>query len=212
MLILPEELLKILLAVLIGGLIGLEREYREKAAGLRTLIFICMGATVFTIFSATLGGDGHDPGRIAAQIVTGIGFLGAGVIIRENGRVVGITTAATIWLVAALGMGLGIGKYELVALAAVLALIVLAAFPKFEKWLTKRHIERTYEVAFASDPDTRRQMDSFVRQCGLVVHNFYQSRSQETAVCSWATSGTREAHQKLVDGLFANPSVKEFRY
>ena len=212
MTILPDELVKILLAVLVGGIIGLEREYREKAAGLRTLIFICMGSAVFTIFSAYFGGIGFDPSRIAAQIVTGIGFLGAGVIIRENGRVVGITTAATIWLVAALGMGLGIGKYGLVSVSVFLALVVLAAFPRFEKWLTLRHIERQYEVTCSVDPDIRHKLDTFVRQCGLTVHNFYQSKSHEIATCSWATSGSTAAHQKLVDGFFANPDVREFRY
>ncbi|HQN43268.1 MAG TPA: MgtC/SapB family protein, partial [Anaerolineaceae bacterium] len=93
----PEDLLKIVLAVLVGGLIGIEREYRDKAAGFRTLIFICVGAALFTILSVRLAGD-KDPTRIAASIVTGVGFLGAGVILRDGGRVIGLTTAAAIWL------------------------------------------------------------------------------------------------------------------
>jgi putative Mg2+ transporter-C (MgtC) family protein len=99
-----EDVVKIILAVAAGGLIGLEREFRDKAAGFRTLIFICMGAALFTIFSARLAGT-NDPTRIAANIVSGVGFLGAGVILREGGRVIGLTTAATIWLTAALGIG-----------------------------------------------------------------------------------------------------------
>ena len=90
-----NEMLKLGLAVLIGGVIGAEREFRDKAAGFRTIIFITIGATLFTIFSSILAGD-KDPTRIAANIVTGIGFLGAGAIIREGGRVAGLTTAATI--------------------------------------------------------------------------------------------------------------------
>ena len=97
---LSEDIFKILLAIGIGGAIGLEREYRDKAAGFRTLIFICVGATLFAMLSSKLAGD-RDPTRIAANIVSGVGFLGAGVILRDGGRVVGLTTAATIWLVAA---------------------------------------------------------------------------------------------------------------
>lgn len=99
--ILTEDLIKLGVAILVGGIIGAEREFRDKAAGFRTLILITVGSTLFTIFSLRM-----DPGfaqtRIAANIVTGIGFLGAGAIIREHGRVGGLTTAATIWLSAAL--------------------------------------------------------------------------------------------------------------
>src|SRR5262245_25187982 len=108
---LTDDLVKIVLAVGVGGMIGLEREFRDQAAGLRTLICICVGATRFTVLSARLAG-GNNATRISANIVSGGGFLGAGVILREGGRVIGLTTAATIWLVAALGMGLGGGHYD----------------------------------------------------------------------------------------------------
>jgi putative Mg2+ transporter-C (MgtC) family protein len=108
----PEDLLKIILAVAAGGLIGMEREFRDKAAGFRTLIFICIGAALFTILSSALA-PSSDPNRIAAGMISGVGFLGAGVILREGGRVTGLTTAATIWLTAAIGMALGGGKYML---------------------------------------------------------------------------------------------------
>lgn len=91
-----------LVAILIGGLIGAEREFHEKAAGFRTITFICLGSTLFTMLSLELGGA-RDPVRIAASIVTGIGFIGAGVILRDGGRIVGLTTASTIWISAALG-------------------------------------------------------------------------------------------------------------
>ncbi len=110
MIITAEDALRIVLALVAGGAIGLEREFRDKAAGFRTLIFICVGAALFTLLSAKLSG-GSDGTRIAANIVSGVGFLGAGVILREGGRVVGLTTAAAIWLTAALGMALGGGYY-----------------------------------------------------------------------------------------------------
>jgi putative Mg2+ transporter-C (MgtC) family protein len=100
------DLLKLLFACLAGGLIGVEREFRDKSAGFRTLILICLGATLFTMMSPRFAAIG-DPGRIAAGIVSGIGFLGAGVILRDRGRIMGLTTAATIWMTAAIGMAIG---------------------------------------------------------------------------------------------------------
>jgi putative Mg2+ transporter-C (MgtC) family protein len=105
----PEDLIKVLIAVVIGGIIGMEREIHSKAAGLRTITLITIGATIFTILSEKFG----DPStsRIAANIVTGIGFLGAGVILFAEGKLKGLTTASSIWVAAALGMAVGVGEY-----------------------------------------------------------------------------------------------------
>ena len=103
-----NEIIRLLFAVFIGGLIGIERELHYKAAGFRTMMLICVGAALFTMFSIRIGGP-SDPARIAAQIVTGVGFIGAGVILHEKGEVRGITTAASIWAAAALGIGIGAG-------------------------------------------------------------------------------------------------------
>jgi putative Mg2+ transporter-C (MgtC) family protein len=97
-------------SIICGGIIGLERKSSHKPVGLRTLTLICMGSTIFTFVSKLVSEDGHsDPGRIAAQVVTGIGFLGAGAILHDSGRVIGLTTAATIWMVAAIGLLIGTG-------------------------------------------------------------------------------------------------------
>src|SRR5574338_910348 len=142
---LTENLIKIGIAVLIGGLIGAEREFRDKAAGFRTMILITVGSALFTIFSLRM-----DPGftqtRIAANIVTGIGFLGAGAIIREHGRIGGLTTAATIWLSAALGMGIGAGELIFVAISAFIVIIVLLVFPRLEVWIDHIRESRTYKI------------------------------------------------------------------
>src|SRR5688572_27174223 len=100
-------LLRLLLVIIVGGLIGAEREYRSKSAGFRTMILICLGSFLFTTFSIQIGGLETD--RIASNIVTGIGFLGAGVIFKSENRINGLTTAAAIWAVAALGMGIADG-------------------------------------------------------------------------------------------------------
>lgn len=122
----PEDVLSIVLATVLGGAIGLERELSGKAAGLRTNVLICLGAAVFTIISQRMveGTDGSIV-RIAAQIVTGVGFLGAGAVIQDRRGVHGLTTAATIWLVASIGMGCGAGFHKLAVTSTLLAIIVL---------------------------------------------------------------------------------------
>src|SRR5579871_649228 len=143
---LPEDIiLKLLLAFIIGGAIGAEREYRSKSAGFRTLTLICVGATMFTVFSELIGGTGN-PDRIASNIITGIGFVGAGVIFKGDFGVNGITTAAMIWVTAALGMAIGAG-YELVsAIACVLILIMLFVYGKLEKWIDSVNQTRNYKI------------------------------------------------------------------
>ena len=123
----PEDVLSLLLATILGAAIGLERELSGKAAGLRTNVLICLGAAVFTIISKRMvEGTNGSHVRIAAQIVTGVGFLGAGAVIQDRRGVHGLTTAATIWLVASIGMGCGAGFYKLACISALLAIIVLA--------------------------------------------------------------------------------------
>ncbi len=116
-------ILKLFLVALIGGLIGVEREY-HTGIGLRTMMLICLGSTLFTIYSGIFAVGEGDPRRIATAIVTGVGFLGAGMIWRYRNSVVGLTTAAAVWLAAALGMGIGLGQYLAVIVAAALVLVV----------------------------------------------------------------------------------------
>jgi len=130
----PEDVYSIVLAVVLGAAIGLERELSHKAAGLRTNILICLGAAVFTIISRRMAAGQQDSlTRIAAQIVTGVGFLGAGAIIVDRGGVHGLTTAATIWLVASIGMACGAGFYSLAFISTILAMIVLIGLAKLAK-------------------------------------------------------------------------------
>ena len=121
-----EMVLRLLLAVGLGALIGLERQHAKKAAGLRTHLLVCIGAALFTIASIYGFGEGGDPARVAAGIVAGIGFLGAGAIIStREGILVGLTTAASIWAVAAIGLAAGAGLYILAPVATAVVLIVL---------------------------------------------------------------------------------------
>jgi putative Mg2+ transporter-C (MgtC) family protein len=122
----PSVLLRLFVAAALGGAIGLERELRERQAGLRTHLVVCVGAALFTLVGAyAFTGPNTDPSRIAAQIVTGIGFLGAGAIIRQGLSVRGLTTAATLWLVAAIGMAAGAGYWAGAVIATAGALVTL---------------------------------------------------------------------------------------
>ena len=131
-----EDTLSIILAIVFGSVIGAEREVSGKAAGLRTNVLICLGAAVFTILSASMGHQ-ESLTRIAAGVVTGVGFLGAGAIIQDRGGIHGLTTAATIWLVASVGMACGARFYKLAFITTIVALIVLIGLSKIEKRIKK---------------------------------------------------------------------------
>jgi putative Mg2+ transporter-C (MgtC) family protein len=157
-------LAKLLLATILGGAIGLEREMAGKPAGLRTNILICVGAALFTQLSidiARIGfaNDGRpygDTGRIAAQIVSGIGFLGAGAILHGEGAVVGLTTAATVWVVAAVGTAVGAGAFIDAAGGTVLIMLVLVGLRPVERKLSakRRRVRATLRVKPGLDFDT----------------------------------------------------------
>ncbi|MBN2019970.1 MAG: MgtC/SapB family protein [Sedimentisphaerales bacterium] len=128
-----SDVAAILLAIGCGVAIGLERELKGKAAGLRTNVLICLGAAVFTIISRQMGDGQESVTRIAAQIVTGVGFLGAGAVIQDRGGIHGLTTAATIWLVASIGMACGAKLYELAIITTALAIVVLLGLAQVDK-------------------------------------------------------------------------------
>jgi putative Mg2+ transporter-C (MgtC) family protein len=129
---------RLLLAAGLGAAIGLEREYRQKPAGLRTNILIALGSALFTIVSSLIGHDVGTPDRISAQIVTGIGFIGGGAILRSGTTIHGMTTAATIWVNAAIGMAAGAGEYTTALSATVVTLIVLVILPPAEAYFDRR--------------------------------------------------------------------------
>ena len=138
---------RLLMACAMGGVVGLEREWRHKDSGLRTNILICMGSALFTIMSVVIAGDGSpNRGQIAANIVQGIGFLGAGLILHTRSRVLGLTSAATVFVVAAIGMTCGAGLYLVAALATLLVLIALQTIGVFETHLGWKRYPMVYEV------------------------------------------------------------------
>jgi putative Mg2+ transporter-C (MgtC) family protein len=142
--------LRLLLAAGLGAAIGLEREYRRKPAGLRTNILIAVGSALFTLISIQLGTAGHTPDRIASTIVTGMGFIGGGAILRNRNTVHGMTTAATVWVNAAIGMAVGAGEFSIATAATAVTLIVLAVLPPIETYFERR-------AGFESSHDRRKR-------------------------------------------------------
>jgi len=174
-----EYLLKMFLAALVGGAIGLEREYRDKGAGFRTMILISCGSALFTIISDVVGMPINDNARIASAIVSGVGFLGAGVILRDGINIRGLTTAASIWMVAALGMGMGAGLYEVSSIVTIFILTVLWFFPSFERKIDALHEFLTFNVTIKNtDKQEEKVLAMFTEADVDVVH---LSRSQENS-------------------------------
>jgi len=145
--VLSGTIARLVVAVLLGGVIGLERQLRHKPAGLRTNIFICFGAAMFTVLSDQLAQSyGGDHTRVTAQIIPGIGFIGAGSILHSRGSVVGLTTAATLFVVASVGMAAGGGLYMTALFATIVILIALAVLGRLERHLAMKSMLVTYEV------------------------------------------------------------------
>lgn len=138
-------LTKIILALVLGGALGMERQYHDKPAGYATNCLICLGAMLFTVLSEYMGNAGGDPGRIAAQIVTGVGFIGAGSIWRSGNKISGLTTAAGVWVVAAIGMAIGYGQYLWAAMAAGAILVLQLGM---RKTITLMELLKHYDTIF----------------------------------------------------------------
>ncbi len=147
-----DMLIRILLSVVLGSAIGIERELTNKSAGLRTQIMVCLGSCIFTILSifgfstaVTLYPLG-DPARVAAQIITGIGFIGAGTVLRQGLTVTGLTTASTLWIVAAIGMACGCGKIYLAVISTLLAVAILVLIRIFELKIMPNNLKHLRKV------------------------------------------------------------------
>ncbi len=147
----PELLARLALAAVLGGLVGAERELADQPAGLRTHVLLSLGTCLFTLVSAYGFGQGADPSRLAAQIVTGVGFLGGGAILRHGFTIRGLTTAASIWSTCALGVAVGVGMYSLSAGATVLTLVTLYGLRALRN-LLRRHAASREELSVRTRP------------------------------------------------------------
>jgi putative Mg2+ transporter-C (MgtC) family protein len=204
-------LLQLGLAVLLGGAIGLERELAGKPAGLRTNILICVGAMLFTLMSVQLAfeGPGHgDPTRVAAQIATGVGFIGAGTILHARGAVTGLTSAATIWVVAAIGIAIGGGAYIDALGTTALVMIVLYGLGYVERF-AGRHSTRSHLLIHARpEPNALEELEILVRRAGVEVERTESRRENVDLVVELDLRGPRRLHEQAMISILHHPLVR----
>ena len=203
-----EIVLRLVLAVFLGGLIGFEREFSGKAAGLRTNILICLGAAAFTLGSIFFSEQGTaDLSRVAAQIVTGIGFLGAGAIIQARGEVQGLTSAATIWVVAAIGLAVGCGFYSLAFVTAALVMISLLILGWMEKALLSKREMKRYEITLTNSTAAIEKVQGFLRDAGADLELTGIRKDGEEACLAYRVTATTKCHENLSKTLSPLPEV-----
>lgn len=176
-----EIILKLTLACFLGGMIGLERESLNRPAGLRTYTLVCMGSTLAMIVSLDMYYQyahtvNADPGRIAAQVVSGIGFLGAGTIMREGANIRGLTTAAGLWVVACIGLAIGAGMYLPAVVATALILFVLIYFVKFEEKFTGLREYKGFVVVVDDGPGQVGRIGSLLGEMNVLIKNIQLER------------------------------------
>lgn len=186
---------RLLLSLVLGSAVGLERELSGKPAGLRTNMLICVGAALLTEISVFVASQvvpheliRSDPARIAAQIVSGIGFLGAGTILVMRGNVVGLTTAATIWVVAAIGMSVGLGAYVVAVGATVLVVLTLFVLGRIEKRLLPAAAVTTVEVVLDDPGADTEALERLFRRLGYEGRPLGWERGEETATFRYAVN------------------------
>lgn len=205
-----EDVVKLLLALLIGGLIGLEREMHAKAAGLRTITLITIGSTLFTMLSLEFSDD-----RVIANIVTGVGFLGAGSILFTEGRVKGLTTASSVWVSAALGMAIGLGNYGLALLATLLVFIVLWIFAQVDRLVDVLGSEiRIYDIIYyVTDENKLKKIELTIAECKLkIVRRRRLKVDKDHMQGIWELRGKLAHQSKFSDIMLADPDVVELKY
>ncbi len=203
------SVLRLLLACALGGVIGIDREYRHKASGVRTNLLICFGAALFTYLSPLIAGElSTSKGQIASNIVQGVGFLGAGLILHERNRVIGLTSAATVFAVAAVGMACGAGLYLTAVFATVVVLLVLEAVGALEMLTNLKLQNRSYEIRgtmpdvmyeglLATMDEEQRRLEQVERETvGAITRMIFN------------VLATRSGHQRLMNRLSHAPGVE----
>ena len=216
--IFTEVIPKLALAVLLGGLVGYEREHRKQSAGLRTHIILCVGATLLTMVSIQMSHDlGNDrltdPTRIAAQIVTGIGFLGGGAILRLGATVRGLTTAACIWTVSGVGMALGAGYYVPAALVTVIMLLTLHYLARFERIFIQKREYKEITLTARSSPDLLGSVEKVLSAHRVVIKNIEIEKElsgPNVELRALVTAPDRVSLNKLSDEIFQIPGTIRF--
>lgn len=213
-----DFLIRLLAALILGFILGLERELTNKYAGLRTHILVCLGACIFTIisiygFPTFAAGDNvivdnatgiRDTGRVAAQIVTGIGFIGAGTVLRNGPMIIGLTTAATLWISAAIGMTCGVGMYDVAIVATILSVAVLTLIRVFERRFLPTSIKRAkrFKVTVYCDGEKVKTIHEYLTSTVENMEDFSAKRLIENPEKSKISSTFELSHKKIMNEIY----------
>lgn len=207
---LHPDLLRLMIALLVGAIVGAEREYRSKSAGLRTMIMVSLGSCIFAILSQQIGYA--NPDRLAANVVTGIGFLGAGVIFKSDDKVSGITTATAIWVVAALGMAAGFGHILLAISSTIITILVLVFLIKVQNKIDKLNHVRQYRIVCDYKRGSLLHYENIFRQFKLKPERGKQTKTLTETTGEWMVHGKYKNHEKLIQSLLNDKEIIEFDF
>lgn len=204
-----ETSLKLFVSLVLGASIGAEREYKGRNIGFRTIILVTLGSTFFTIISFIIG-EKSDPSRVASNIVTGIGFLGAGAIFRDGLNVKGVTTASIIWIGAAIGMACGIGQFELAITVTLIVLMILLGFAWVQQFIDRYNKELIYRITIPNDLDLKARIETDIYGLHLRFIRVSHTKVDDNLIIIYEISGREKNHNLLIDHLSVNGDVKSF--
>jgi putative Mg2+ transporter-C (MgtC) family protein len=198
---------RLMVACLLGALIGLEREVSRKAAGVRTNLLICMGAAFFTLLSGVIAGETGNKGQVASNIVQGIGFLGAGLILHNRSRVSGLTSAASVWVVASIGMACGAGLYAAAVVSAIVVLLALEVVGFLERRASIKGYPLVYEARGRDQTLMLRSILDAMDKAGERLSCVERDTIGELQRVSFAVTATKKQHERLRGQLHAEPAI-----
>jgi len=200
-----QDLIKVAIAILCGAMLGFERQYKNKTAGFRTIILICLGSTIFTMISQRAGQG------VNINLVTGVGFIGAGVIFKDNISVNGLTTAAVIWVAAAIGMAIGSGNYTLSLVAAAVTILVLIIFHIFEMYLDRINHEKLLVLVFDSTNfDDLLAVEKIIKSHNLKLQRRLVTKRDASLQASIFVTGHKKDIARLDEKLLSMKEIKAF--
>ena len=199
---------RLIVASALGGMIGLEREVKRRSAGVRTNLLICMGAAFFTLLSAVLAGDlSPNKGQVASNIVQGIGFLGAGLIIHNHSRISGLTSAASVWVVASIGMACGAGLLAVAAIATIIVILALEIVGFLERRASIKIYSLIYEARGADQTAMLRSILDGMDKAGERLADFATNAIGDLQRVSFTVTATKKQHERLRGKLLSEPAI-----
>jgi putative Mg2+ transporter-C (MgtC) family protein len=202
--VVATSLTRLVLAAILGGIIGLERELKHRPAGLRTNMFICFGAALFTVLSRALAAEPSDYTRIAAQIIPGIGFIGAGSILHTRGLTTGLTTAATLFVVASVGMAAGGGLYVTAAFATLVVLITLFALGHLEQTFNLKTLLNSYEVTGISVEAISQEVNRILEHRHRMMQNVVSGNTGQHVRLQFDVAGCNRDQNEMLREMKAS--------